>query len=140
MAKDDDIPTPEPTPEPPNNDKVIKTIQDLKHQLQSSLKSDFGNISEQNQSNNKDLKEVKTTINQTNDTAKEALRIANEAYSAAINVNNKLRYSDLKIINIEKRIKSLEQSNKDIARATDNFHSETNTTIQSLHTQINNNN
>ena len=49
-----------PTPEPPNNDLMIKTLQDL----QASIKSDFGNFSEQIQTMDKTLKDVKTTVDQ----------------------------------------------------------------------------
>ena len=73
---------------------MIKTLQDL----QASFKSDFGNLSEKILTVDKTLKDVKTTINQANDKATYALKVANESHLAAINVNKKLSDSELKII------------------------------------------
>ena len=112
---DDDANT--PTPEPSNNDLMIKTLQNL----QESIKSDFGNLSEKILTMDKTLNDVKITVNQANDKATDTLRIANEANFAAINVNKKCSESELKIINMEQPIKSLEASNEDIVSTADNL-------------------
>ena len=114
---------------------MIKTLQNL----QASIKSDFGNLSDKILTMDKTLNDVKTTVNQANDKATDALRIANEAHLAAINVNKKLSDSELKIINMEQHIKSLEASNEDIANATDNLQTETTASLRALHSKITNN-
>ena len=78
---DDDANT--PNPETSNNDLMIKTIQNL----QESIKTDFGNLSEKILTMDKTLNDVKTTVNQANDKATDTLRITNEAQLAAINVD-----------------------------------------------------
>ena len=58
-----------PTPEPPNNDLMIKTLQDLQASIKTdfgSLKTEFGTLSEQIQSMDKTLKDVKATVHQAN--------------------------------------------------------------------------
>ena len=89
MANDD---AKNPNPEPSNNDLMIKTLLNL----EKSIKTDFGNLNERLQSMDKNLNDFKITCNQANDKANDALRIANEAQLAAINVNKNVVNLSLK--------------------------------------------
>ena len=112
MASDD---ANTPTPELPNNDLMIKTLQDL----QASIKSDFGNLSEQIQTMDKTLKDVKSTVDQANEKATDALKIANEAQSTANTAIKTINNSEIKMFNFERRIKILETSNEEFTLQSD---------------------
>ena len=109
-----------PTPEPLNPDPIIQYLKLYLEPIVADIKSINDNISGINNT----LKEVHKIAEEAHEKATEALKTANEAQTTTNTAIKTINESELKMINIERRLKTLESSNEEFTLQSDKSENE----------------